>query len=700
MIQNLDELQSARMVYRAGEKFNPPALTNFLGSLQAATCVGAIQHLTFPPLSLGDATIGAITVNDTSVAASGLPITFTWRPDRIIRSVEVGLLELRSTTVMGVNRQSVTIKLSVSNNSEDSEDINLRFQTGGGVMTSESGWHTPYSPKEGPAISVTPWEGAPPPETLVENVRTPGQHNDCVAYESRLSRAFCLQGCSTKPKSIDRSWLNFSFSLSPGEKKSLFFFVGVGDSMSVVQDMFDAWKLAPSDALSAAEADWLAELTAAFTPGNDRYSGHLPTLSTANRDLRRIYLTSIIGVIYHKRLSPRSAYGRTYVTLMPRYWVTTSFVNDWSMSAYLLAMLDPACLRSHIEMWLGRDIYSHFGTEYVSGGNSGNWYSCNDFAMLRLISAYVRVTGDESLFDANIDGRTVFEHCREMVFHYKALDTGSGLADYGDRNSLLEAVGSYTNEVASLNATNVWNLREFAAICEQRGSSQSADDLYREAETILPELFKLYVPAGGYWNVRKADGELVPVRHAWDFVHTMNFVGDDLTDDMKETMFEFFAKELQTPSWMAALSALDEDVHFSLRPDHEWNGSWPGWVALAACALVRHDHSEMLAGWLPGLAKTANQGPYSQAHFVERYAKTIDGGARKAPTEWPYITDWATICVGGFFELVVLQLFGIEFGYASISAAPKLKHIDENAQLENVPFRGVNYSLSAIGLDA
>jgi hypothetical protein len=316
--------------------------------------------------------------------------------------------------------------------------------------------------------------------------------------------------------------------------------------------------------------------------------------------------------------------------------------------------------------------------------------------MLRLITTYVRITGNRDWLSSTISGMTILAHCRSLAQHWRSLDRGSGLADYGDRNSLLEAVGSYTNEVVSLNAANVWNLRELALLETALGNAgEGTDSLQREAIQLVQSIQELYVEGGGYWNVRKPDGTQLPVRHAWDLVHTLNFLADDLPPHQVDEMIEFFASELQSASWMAALSPLDEDVTFSQRPDHQWNGSWPGWVALAACALVKHNRLDLLAAWIPGLARTAGQGPYSQAHFVETYSKTVDGGARKAPTEWPYITDWATVCVGGFFELIVLSLFGLDVAYESLTAKPRLQGIDENASLENVPYHGKLYRVDS-----
>ena len=211
----------------------------------------------------------------------------------------------------------------------------------------------------------------------------------------------------------------------------------------------------------------------------------------------------------------------------------------------------------------------------------------------------------------------------------------------------------------------------------------------------MPRVQQLYVAGAGHWHCRQPDGSLVPVRHVWDFIHTVNCLHADLPPAQVAEMVDFCRRELMTPAWLAALSPLDEDTGFSLRPDHQWNGSYPGWVALAASALVKAGRADLLRDWLPGLAGTANQGPYSQAHFVETYAAPVHGGARKAPTEWPYINDWAILCAGGFFETVLLDLFGLDFGYTQLAHRPQLDPFDAQAVLENVPYQGQLHRIQA-----
>ncbi|HEX7630860.1 MAG TPA: hypothetical protein VF388_01900, partial [Lacunisphaera sp.] len=439
----LEEFASARLTYCNGDLFNPPALTNFLGCLQAAPDILAVQHLTFAPYSLGESWLGALELNESRLHTTAAPIEFEWRPDRITRWTRHQDFALESVCVMGVRRQTVTVAVRLTNLAASAKPARVRVLTGEGVIQANTGWNTPYSPRESPAISTTPWTGTPPDSALMRNQVSPAADGHGLLFTSRTSTACALQACDPAPAGIDRRWLDFSWTLAPGETRTLYFFIAVGRDEAAVLAEFAAWRRDPAAAITAAEKDWREELAAVFAPGNRRYSGHLPVLLTSDARLRAVYLNAIITVIYFKREHPASPHGRTYVTLMPRYWVTTSFINDWSLAALLLILLDPHCARTTIERWLERDIHRHFGTEYVSGDSTGNWYSCNDYAMARLITTYLRVTGDRAWLHHPVGGRPVLDHLRACATHYRTLDRGHGLADYGDRNSLLEAVGTY-----------------------------------------------------------------------------------------------------------------------------------------------------------------------------------------------------------------------------------------------------------------
>ena len=56
-----------------------------------------------------------------------------------------------------------------------------------------------------------------------------------------------------------------------------------------------------------------------------------------------------MGVIYFKRDNPLSTMGRTYDTLMPRYWQTVTFIWDYYLSGTVHAMLDPKVMKKYIQ---------------------------------------------------------------------------------------------------------------------------------------------------------------------------------------------------------------------------------------------------------------------------------------------------------------------------------------------------------------
>ena len=84
----------------------------------------------------------------------------------------------------------------------------------------------------------------------------------------------------------------------------------------------------------------------------------------------------------------------------------------------------------------------------------------------------------------------------------------------------------------------------------------------------------------------------------------------------------------------------DEDVLFSVRPDHQWTGAYPAWPPETARGLYRIGEVDLAFSWLRSLARSANQGPFGQAHFADNVVAPNEGGARKSPSEMPYINDW------------------------------------------------------------
>ena len=94
------------------------------------------------------------------------------------------------------------------------------------------------------------------------------------------------------------------------------------------------------------------------------------------------------------------------------------------------------------------------------------------------------------------------------------------LADYGGASNLLECVPTYTHKVASLNAANVWLMRQMAEVLERNRSipvnKTMAGVLRSMADNVSNAVIdNLYVAGKGFWACQQPNGELVQVWMGW-----------------------------------------------------------------------------------------------------------------------------------------------------------------------------------------
>jgi len=156
---------------------------------------------------------------------------------------------------------------------------------------------------------------------------------------------------------------------------------------------------------------------------------------------------------------------------------------------------------------------------------------------------------------------------------------------------------------------------------------------------------------------------------------------------------------LYTPLWMHALSPGDVDASWKpgasrgLRSDHTWIGAYIAWPPMTAKGLYKIDSPSRVAAWLKGVAQTANQGTYGQAHFVDTTFPTDTGGVRKDPAG-----GWYEVAGGVFMSLVIESIFGAELDLdGGIKVTSRLKDFDSSARLENLNYQGKIYTITGEG---
>jgi hypothetical protein len=682
----MTELESVAMIHKLGDAFNPPAATNFRGALQTCIDAMAIRNLTFPPYScagtfwFSSQSTAVLYVDGLYVASTGQPIKFVWRPDGVERETEFEGIQYHSYTAMAVGRNAVLINLELTNKSQTRRAVKLKIMLRGAGVTKQD----------------KPWDNALPPSSEQASRITLYRDKGRILFSSTDTNAHSLQGSIPLSSEIDDLGLTYQVALEPGESWCLAYVNVIGEDLHRIEREYDELTSNFAQELKRVSDEWTKEIQSVFTPGNDRYSGHLPLLVTDNEDLKRLYYVGILGCIFHKRLYESR---KVYVTLMPCYWQAMTFLWDTSLSSVLFALLDPQCLREMLEKWMEMDIYQCGGSEYITGKGIGCWYSVNDYAMLKMAYDYLRYTGDFAWLEKDIGGRKVIEYLMSYATHWQDLDiNGHGLADYGEVSNLLECVQTYTHEVASLNAANVFNLRFMAKLIGKKDPNK-AQQLRETAAALVQRIKELYVSGKGYWSCKQPDGSLREVRHCYDFLTILDTIPNELSRQQKEEMVKFFKEELRTPTWMHALSQRDEDAATSIRPDHQWTGAYTAWPAMTVKALFQLGEYELAVQWLNGLARTARQGPFGQAHIVESVMSPEGEGARKAPPDFPYISDWACAASGSYVDMIIESLLGVNATlFDGITATPRLGSLDPDAKLKNLYYQGNNYSVDQAGI--
>lgn len=693
LIPTVDDLAADPITHHYDDMIAPAGLTNMLGTVRVDHDLTAVSAVQFPPVSQGLTQTAVLSVDGRLFASYGVPVTHEWRPDRVVRRAVLGEMTIETTTVCVPGSAAVAIDIVVSSASARSVAIGL--SAAARVTRSSDAWLDAESPSGTDAAAVV--------DGTIEFSSA-----DAAAWsiQGLVEGDAALSGVAALPAEFEIGIggngrggdLSIVLEVPAGGSARTGYVHAIGTTADAARRTFSQVAADVPAAVAAAEKFWNRQLTAAFTPGDDEFSGALPVLETASEPLRRIYWWAALGLIWFRRDWEGNVLGRSYDTLMPNYWGTTTFIWDYSLSSVSHALLDPAEMRNQIRHWISLDIHSHFGTSSLTGGPVGRWYSVNDYAMIRLVHDYVRLTGDLGFLAEKVGDATIAESVQEWATAWKALRRDTELADYGEIDNLLECVSSYTHEVASLNAANVWNMRTAADLVAAQGQDATASDLHASAEDLLPFIVSRYLPGQGIFAAGQPDGTRLPVRHCYDFSVVGTTIAGDLEPGIRAEMVEFFQRELQTENWMRALSPWDPDASYSVRPDHQWNGAYPAWPADAGRALAALGAPEVLTDWIAGLAQTANQGPMGQAHFVEEAVPGIGGGARKAPPQLPYITDWACSSSGAWIELVIEALFGVSVALdGTVTAAGCVSALDPSAVLRGLRVAGTSYDIHADG---
>jgi hypothetical protein len=283
----------------------------------------------------------------------------------------------------------------------------------------------------------------------------------------------------------------------------------------------------------------------------------------------------------------------------------------------------------------------------------------------------------------------------EIAMDWKGLELpDSPLANYGENRNLLECAPAYIHRVPSVNAQNVWMMRQTAALHETRGHKQRAEKLRAEAQRLLPAVLALYSPGEGVWNTLHKDGQRVELRHCVDYIYIGNALVEDMTPPMCSEMTQFVQRELLMPTWMRAMSLKDAAAAKSDRPDHGPMGAYDGWPALTVATMWRLGFPAAAFDFYCRTVAVTREGPFAQARefYGPRKAE------RDAPLRVARRAGCMKECVSGvaFSDVVIGTFFGFNpaLDGKTVLADPKIPR-PFTGTLSGLRWGGRHYLLSA-----
>lgn len=683
---SLSELGSDEMVKGWKDHFSHPPMFNDLGCFRVSPDPMAIQDIMMPPFSGKNEGTGMLYINRKHPASEGIKVGYTWYPDCVKRRSRMDGMEIETITRAAGDAPAALIELKVKNLEAESRQVEIAVKLAGRLL------HT-----------IDGWAGISPP---IEHHLTPPEK---WRYDSDLGamlfssypQAHSVQGSRPKPDAIEGKTLLYQVELPAKGCWKLQFVVALGEEEALAADQFLRLAEEFDASVDQARQLWQEKITAAFTPGNTLFSGHLPRLYTREENLARLYYMSTLGCLCLRRNNPLSKYGTTYVTLSPNHWTTATFLWDMMIAAPFYALLDPAVMRKMIEVWLEVDLQKYLATDYVTGKGLGYWYAVNNTAIVRLAHTYLRYSGDFEWLNKIIGKKSVMEHMEHHALAWHELDQhGHGLADCGGVLNLLECVSTYVHEVAGFNAMWVAALRQAAEMYRARQEEGWAKELRGDAAILLSNTLELYADGKGYWRCRQPDGSFNDVRHVYDFIAVLESIAEDLPEKTCHEMVNYFRREHQTPLWMRGLSTWDDDVHRNFRVDLQWTGAYPSLPAQVINGLYKVNYGKEALDWLRSISPVALQGPIGQAHWVETLMPPHRGGVHKCAPHFPYGADWTCASNGAYPAMFIESLFGVQ---ATMNEGIQWKDqwgdFDPDARLENLRYRDKNYRVTRKGIE-
>ena len=701
----LDDLATAWLPRRLTGLAAMPGLNNDLGSVQIEADIAAVKHPVFPPYSGGNEVTWLTLLNGRQLAQQVPCVEIRWRAFEVERRCEPDGWRLESRTALLPNQPGVTVQVTVTNTLTHPRHLSLGFLCSGRSMnTGKQGyvWSVPCIPTD--VFSFTKVEG------LRQTVTEPDMPAArCLSNDA--GNGHNVNVVSPAPTRWDRERIpTWETTLAPGERFTVTLLATFHADRAVALGIAKEWQQNPGTIFALSRARWEELWTAAFTPRNRVFSGHMPSVESPNRALLKLYYNGVLTILTCRRVSAEACISPYYLTLWPRRGEGSAYLAwELNCTSGVLARLDPASLREQWLLLASAPWLNYQQTNCLSGEHFG--WPCSAHAQSLTTSAFdlVRWAGDDTWLGSRIrrqarsdseagDNTEVSPHepteltGREALLqavhaHREHHLPGKATVDFGSRGAYLECVTTYAHGTAGHTAIQASALKNSDALFGQ--------DSLVEIEGLEKAVLDLYHPGAGYFDCEYPDGSRQSAANLYDISLVLRYLGERVPRGVVSEIAAFARRDLLTPTWAHCLSPTDVDVASGVRCDHQWAGCFAGWPPQFVLGLLRSgERGEWIAGWLEGVARVVEQGPFGQAYWAEDLQAPEAGAAAKCYDELTQGNHWVIGSGALFAEMILDGVCGLCADLqGNLTLQPGLQSWSEGICITNIAVHGKSYDL-------
>jgi len=458
----------------------------------------------------------------------------------------------------------------------------------------------------------------------------------------------------------------FEITLPPGEYVTSYFAVkfykaGQVDPEIIRKDIRQ--RMEKADQVTREKLKWAYE--------------NVPKLESTNAKLQEYYYRCLLSVLMSRYENPNYITNPFWAV---GYW---PFTISWdnSYSADVLAMLDPAALKEAIltdfrEVKLKRTYVSWKGAYW------DNLYIQEPFALQIMIEAYLRHTGDFTIFSQKAGEATVWEWMQRWVKELQTNYTNKeGLIDVGyNTEKIIEIRTDGYNHVVPI--TNILTVHLLYRMSEWAGflKDRNKDIYYRDAEKLKNLMnIRLWNDQTGWFENLYPDGSKAAIwtNHLFDAFGTDYLSGSQVNKLVSHLREGVFLGKFGIYS-----IARNDTIHWDLI-DSDWGGG--GQYAGAPGRLSRYLYKQGFAemGW----------------NILQRHMRYIDYFPylpQNPRTDAP-IQDRSSMPVeiasGAGMEAIIFGTFGIIIENNKMTIAPNTHEGLGISTLKDFRFKGNSYSI-------